>query len=320
MLCVSLDVHRAVAYGNGFSTVQLSRTTIELQRAARGTTNGQGNGLKPTHAVLIYRKQCFTFCPPSHDTFKTIQSRARPRPGASEDSFGAPARSYGHRQGPTTRPMPSKLASPSSLPTGASVGAIHASSRRKKLAGEEVGSPHPCPGSRNADSVSSPGELDPFVDPNEWRRARPVVGPALSDRASCASSRVTVSSAGVDNSDAESSNEPHGYAPFVPRAAVTRATERSGGGHGRDGSRGIGNGGGRGSGSDWDVSSATRWGGYDELPGRWVGCCRESGNDRIVTRQRYLVNSSSRYIKSGSCSSRRVASGEAADKAAYYVY
>lgn len=140
--------------------------------------------------------------------------------------------------------MPSSLASASSLPTGAPAGAIHPINRGNIHRGEEAGSRHPWPGSRNVDSVSSPGELDSFIGTDEWRRTRPTVGPALSDRDS---SRVTGSSAGVDNSDAGSSNEYASYAPFVPRAAaVARATERSGGGDGCDETGGSGGGSGSG--------------------------------------------------------------------------
>lgn len=136
--------------------------------------------------------------------------------------------------------MPSRLAGASSLPTCASVGIIHASSREKKQRGEEAESHHPWPDSRNANSVSSPDELDPFVDSNEWGRTCPAVGPALSDRAS---SRVTTSSASADNNDAGSSNESSGYAPFAPRATVARTAEHSGGGGGHDGSGGGDSGG-----------------------------------------------------------------------------
>lgn len=137
--------------------------------------------------------------------------------------------------------MPSRLASVSSLPTGASVGIIHASSRGKKQRGEEAESHHPWPRGRNANSVSLPGELDPFVATNECDRTRPAVDPALSDRAS---SRVTASSASTNNDDAGSSNESSGYAMFVPRAIVARTAERSGGGDGHDGSCGGGDSGG----------------------------------------------------------------------------
>ncbi|CAN0121175.1 unnamed protein product, partial [Laminaria digitata] len=180
---------RAVSTGGGGEETSLERA-MRLRHELLGVLQDCGGMTAAATAGTTSRASPFA---------EDNESRARPRPGgASEDSFNAPLGSYEKRQGPTTRPMPSRLASASSLPMCAPAGATHPRSHGKtKRREEEAGSHHPWPGNSNAGSVSAPGELDPFVDSDEWRRARPVVGPTLSDRAS---SRVTENSLGADNS------------------------------------------------------------------------------------------------------------------------